>query len=103
MTNQREHMRAGSRINSRVAVALEWTENGKVLRIEAQTIDISSAGCLIAAPQPLTVGQLVQITNLANYRQSEGQIVRHGQARTHVWELAIRFREPNYEFWGLDL
>src|SRR5258707_1903317 len=41
-----KHIRAGIRLNSRVAVAVEWTEDGKSHRTEGYTVDISPKGCL---------------------------------------------------------
>lgn len=40
------HVRSGGRVNSRVAVAVEWNDAGKQLRVEGYTLDISPKGCL---------------------------------------------------------
>jgi len=40
------NIRTSGRVNSRVAVAVEWNDVGKDLRAEGYTVDISPKGCL---------------------------------------------------------
>ena len=46
-----QYMRAGARVNSRVAVEVEWKEGGSTHRAAGHTIDISPKGCLAIVPQ----------------------------------------------------
>src|SRR6266480_4866353 len=61
------------RLNSRVRVAIECTEEGKVVRAEGYTKDVSRKGCLAVMPHPFAVGQKVRVTNLAIASQPECQ------------------------------
>jgi hypothetical protein len=64
--DQGQHTRTGNRVNSRVPIAIRWTEDGRPRTIEAKTIDTSSSGCLALASQGIEVGQAVQLVNLIN-------------------------------------
>ena len=60
------HIRSSGRVNSRVAVAVEWNDSGKKLRAEGHTADIGSKGCLAVIPQGFAVGQKLRLFNLTN-------------------------------------
>jgi hypothetical protein len=97
-----KHIRAGVRVNSRVGVALEWTESGKTLRAEGYTVDISPKGCLAIVPQGFTVGQKLRLINLVNQNKSEAVLVWRGHEGRGGWELGLELQEPSLEFWGVD-
>ena len=97
-----KHGRLGSRLNSRVPVAIQWIEDGKSLTVEARTTDISASGCFVVAPQPILIGQRVRLTNLVNGNECGAQIVRHGQQTASRWDLGIKLEKPSDEFWGLE-
>jgi PilZ domain len=97
-----KHGRFGSRLNSRVPVAIQWIEDGKCLTVEARTTDISSSGCFVVAPQPILVGQRIRLTNLVNSKESDAHVVRHGQQSGSNWELGIQLESQLDDFWGLE-
>jgi hypothetical protein len=96
------HMRSSGRVNSRVAVAVEWNEMGKHLRAEGHTVDISPKGCLAVIPQGFAVGQKVRLVNLMNQISCEAVLVWRGHEGPKGWELGLELQDPNLDFWGLD-
>jgi hypothetical protein len=97
-----KHIRAGVRVNSRVSVAIEWTEAGRTLRAEGYTVDISPKGCLAVLPQGFAVGQKLRLVNLVNDSVSEAVLVWCAHEERGGWELGLELQEPSSEFWGLD-
>ena len=100
--DESKHVRFGTRVNSRVPVAIQWIEDGKSLTVEARTTDISSSGCFVVAPQPILVGQRIRLKNLVNGKESDAHIVRHGQQSGSNWELGIQLESQPQDPWGLD-
>jgi len=98
-----QHVRCTARVNSRVPVALEWTENGRPSRVEACTIDSSAYGCLAVAPQGFVIGQKLRLVNLVNNKECEARVVRRGQEGSSGWELGLQLQEPSPGFWEIDL
>jgi PilZ domain len=97
-----KHLRAGVRLNSRVAVAVEWTESGRTLRSEGYTVDVSPKGCLAVFPQGFTVGQRLRLINLTNQQVSESVLVWRGHEGRGGWELGLELQNSPADFWGLD-
>jgi len=97
-----KQMRAGVRLNSRVAVAVEWSEGGQTLRAEGYTVDIGPKGCLAVVPQGFAVGQRLRLVNLINNHYCEGILIWRGHEGRTGWELGLELQEPSPEFWGLD-
>ena len=97
-----KHLRAGVRLNSRVAVAVEWTESGRTLRAEGYTVDVSPKGCLAVFPQGFTVGQRLRLINLTNQRVSESVLVWRGHEGRGGWELGLELQNNPADFWGSD-
>ncbi len=98
-----EHHRVQGRLNSRVHVAIEWTEGGQQLRAEGYTADVSPKGCLAVVAQRFVAGQRLRLINLTNQNSCEAVLVwcrNEGQKR---WELGLELQEPGLNFWGLDL
>lgn len=95
-------LRAGARLNSRARVAVEWTEDGRVLRAEGFTVDIGPKGCLAVVPQGFAVGQKLKLVNLANKNQCDAVLVWRGHEGRSGWELGLELQDPAFDFWGLD-
>lgn len=96
------HIRGAGRLNSRVPVAVVWTENGRELRAEGYTKDISSKGCLAIVPQGFVVGQRLRLVNLVNQAASEATLVWRGHEGPAGWELGLELERSSEDFWGLD-
>ena len=96
------HIRGSGRLNSRVAVAVEWTEAGQSLRSEGYTVDIGAKGCLAVVPQGFPVGQRLRLVNLLNQISCEAVLVWRGHEGRTGWELGLELQEPSPDFWGLD-
>jgi hypothetical protein len=97
-----KHIRAGVRLNSRVAVSVEWTEDGKQHQTEGYTVDISPRGCLAIFPQGFTVGQRLRLINLTNQRACDSILVWRGHEGRAGWELGLELQKTEADFWGLD-
>jgi PilZ domain len=95
-------IRAGIRLNSRVPVAVEWTEAGRTLRSEGYTLDISPKGCLAIFPQGFTVGQRLRLINQTNQSGCEAVLVWRGHEGRSGWELGLELQLMPSDFWGLD-
>ena len=97
------YARSTSRLNSRVPVAMEWSEGGGSYRAEGHTLDVSPKGCLAVFPQGFTIGQRLRIRNLVNQVTSEALLVWKGHEGRGGWELGIELIEPPQNFWALEL
>jgi hypothetical protein len=95
-------VRSSARLNSRVAVAVEWCEAGRDLRVEGYTVDIGGKGCLAVVPQGFAVGQRVRLVNLTNHISCEAVLIWRGHEGRAGWELGLELQEPSPDFWGLD-
>ncbi len=95
--------RRGVRVNSRVPIAVEWHEGGRLLRKEAQTCIVGPYGCMVVLPTNLNVAQAIQLTNMVNKESNPGVIVWRGLERAEGWELGIELIIPQMGGWGLDL
>lgn len=102
MEARMKEIRAGVRVNSRVKVAVEWTESGRMLRAEGYTVDISPKGCLAVIPQGFTVGQHLRLVNLTNQKTCESVLVWRGHEGRTGWELGLELKGADADFWGLD-
>jgi len=96
------HARSSGRLNSRVAVAVEWTDAGQNLRAEGYTVDVGAKGCLAVVPQGLAVGQKLRLVNLINQSSCEAVLIWRGHEGRTGWELGLELQEPSPDFWGLD-
>jgi hypothetical protein len=88
------HVRSSGRVNSRVAVAVEWDDTGKSQRAEGQTVDISAKGCLAVIPQGFAVGQKLRLFNLTNQNSCEAVLVWRGHEGRKGWELGLELQDP---------
>jgi hypothetical protein len=96
------HVRSTGRVNSRVAVAVEWNDAGKKLRVEGYTLDISPKGCLAVIPQEFAVGQKLRVVNLMNQISCSAVLIWRGHESRRGWELGLELDDPSLDFWGLD-
>lgn len=97
-----QNIRTSGRLNSRVAVAVEWTEGEQSLRAEGYTVDIGAKGCLAIVPQGFAVGQKLRLVNLTNQISCDAVLVWRGHEGRTGWELGLELQEPSPDFWGLD-
>jgi hypothetical protein len=97
-----KHIRGTGRLNSRVPIAIEWSEGGRDLRADAFTKDISSKGCMAIAPQGFVLGQKLRVINLVNQLSREGVLIWRGHEGPAGWELGIELEQSSEDFWGLD-
>lgn len=96
-------VRAGVRVNSRVPVAVEWTESGAEKHAEGYTVDASTKGCMAVIPQSFPVGQRLRLINLVNRNTCEAVLVWRGHEGRTGWELGLELQDASLDFWGLDL
>ena len=95
-------VRAGARLNSRVVIAVEWTDGGKKHRAEGYTVDVSPRGCLAIVQHQFTVGQTLQLINLTNQKTSEAILIWRGHERQTGWELGLEVQDKTTDFWGIE-
>ena len=97
--------RRGIRLNSRVAVAVEWQDSDakEACREETFTRVIGPYGCLVVLQRNLAIEQTLRIVNLATQEANTAQIVWKGHERPDGWELGIELIQPAMDFWGMEL
>jgi PilZ domain len=95
-------MRAGTRLNSRVDLTVEWQENGRTLQAPGYTVDISSKGCQAIVEQGLLVGQKLRLINQANGNSTGAKIIWKGHEGRKGWELGLELEDGSGEFWGVE-
>jgi hypothetical protein len=96
-------LRAGTRVNSRVPVAVEWTEAGHTQRAEGYTVDTSTKGCLAVIPQAFAVGQRLRLINVTTQSACEAMLIWRGHQGRNGWELGLELQGADLDFWGVDL
>lgn len=96
-------LRAGMRVNSRVPLAVEWTEDGRALRAEGRTVDVGAGGCLAVVPQGFTVGQKLRVHNLVNQKSADAVLIWKGHEGRGGWELGIELLNAPHDFWGMEI
>lgn len=97
-----QYMRSGVRVNSRVRVAVEWTEAGQTRRAEGCTMDISPKGCMVLVPQGFAVGQRLRLINLINQRECDAVLVWRGHEGRGGWELGLELQGAALDFWEVE-
>jgi hypothetical protein len=98
-----KYTRAVARLNSRVNLAVEWTEDGRNLRAEGFTVDVSAKGCLAIVPQGFTVGQKLRVVNMLNNKMSDAVLIWRGHEGRQGWEMGLELVQPPEGFWGIEL
>lgn len=97
-----DYLRATVRVNSRVPIAVEWTEDGQACRAEGVTMDVSVKGCMAVVPQGFAVGQKLRVVNKVNGQVCEALLVWRGHEGRTGWELGLELQAPPAEFWGVE-
>jgi hypothetical protein len=97
-----KHLRAAARLNSRVAIAVEWTEDGRTMRAEGYTVDVSPRGCLAIVPQGFAVGQRLRLINLINKNVGETVLIWRGHEGRAGWELGLELQGRTRDFWDIE-
>jgi PilZ domain-containing protein len=97
-----DHARATVRVNSRVPIAIEWTEGGQTLRAEGVTMDVSVKGCMAVVPQGFAVGQKLRVVNKVNAQTCDAVLIWRGHEGRTGWELGLELQAPPAEFWGVE-
>jgi len=97
-----QYMRAGSRVNSRVKLELEWKEGGTTHKVEGYTVDISPKGCLAIVPQGFAVGQKLRLKNASTQKEVEAILIWRGHEGRTGWELGLELEHPPMDFWGVE-
>lgn len=97
------HLRASKRVNCRILIAVEWSEGGRVMRAEGNTLDVSLRGCLAVVPQGFAMEQRLRVHNLTNGQSVEAVVIWKGHEGREGWELGIELLDPPLDFWGLEL
>lgn len=99
-----QEKRRGVRLNSRVAVAIDWSANGGGKHhVEVHTRMVNPYGCLVVISQELALDQNVQLTNMATQQTNPAVVVWKGSQRPDGWEFGIELIGPQMDFWGLEL
>lgn len=97
-----KHLRAGTRLNSRVKIVVEWTESGQSHREEGITVDVSTKGCLAIVPQGFAVGQRMRLTNKTNGHVADAIVIWRGHEGRTGWELGLELVGAADDYWGVD-
>ena len=96
--------RRGTRLNSRVQVAVEWEDpSGKTIREEGFTRVVNPAGCMALLASDLPLDLRVRISNL-NLKDSEpipGTVVWKGRQTPDGHEVGLEFAKSQIDFWGI--
>jgi hypothetical protein len=96
--------RRGPRMNSRVAVTIEWKGSSGPLRFEAGfTRVVNTYGCQLVSPREINVREAVRVTNLATRQSANGVVVWKGTERSDGWDLGVELLAADLNFWGVEL
>ena len=97
-----KRLRAGTRVNSRVPVGVEWNEGGEMRKAQGYTVDISPKGCMAIVAQGFAVGQKMRVKNLVNGRSAEAKLIWRGHEGRSGWELGLELENATMEFWEVE-
>jgi hypothetical protein len=96
--------RRGPRMNSRVAVTIEWNGQARPLRREAAfTRVVNAYGCLLVSPMEVELQQRLRMTNQATKRAVDGMVVWKGMKRPDGWDVGVELISADQHFWGVEL
>jgi hypothetical protein len=99
---RQKHIRAGSRLNSRVELTVEWQESGRTFQASGYTVDISAKGCQAIVEQGLLIGQKLRLINRANGNSTGAKIIWKGHEGRKGWELGLELEDGSGEFWDVE-
>jgi len=97
-----KHIRAGTRMNSRVPIVVEWEEGGDKHSAPGYTVDVSPNGCLAIVPQGLAIGQRLRVVNTVNQETADAILIWRGHEGRSGWELGLELKGAREEFWGVE-
>lgn len=97
-----KHIRAGSRVNSRVPILVEWEEKGEQHSVKGYTVDVGANGCLAIVPQGFAIGQKLRLVNTVNKESAAAVLIWRGHEGRTGWELGLELQDASEEFWGVE-
>jgi hypothetical protein len=97
-----KHLRAGTRVNSRVPICVEWEEANARHSVTGWTVDVGAKGCLAIVPQGFAIGQRLRLVNLVNKNSADAVLIWRGHEGRTGWELGLELQDAGEEFWGVD-
>jgi hypothetical protein len=97
-----KHLRAGTRLNSRVPVGVAWSENGALRKAHGYTVDISPKGCMAIVEQGLAVGQKLRVVNGMSGKTAEATLIWRGHEGRKGWEFGLELEGSAGDFWGVE-
>jgi hypothetical protein len=89
------------RVTIRIAVVLEFSENGQPASIPAHTVWVNDEEALLLAPQELPNGFRVELRQKLTGERQSGQLTQAPQKRPDGIYLAMRFDSPVPGFWHI--
>lgn len=89
------------RVTIRIAVVLEFTENGQPASIPAHTVWVNDEEALLVAPQELPDGFRVDVRQKLTGERQSGRLTQEPQKRADGIYLSIRFDSPAPGFWHI--
>jgi len=96
--------RRGPRMNSRVAVAIEWNSGAGPLYFETGfTRVVNNYGCLLVCPKEMGLRERVKLTNLATRQSANALVISVGVQRPDGWDLGVELLAADLNFWGVEL
>ena len=97
-----KQIRAGTRVNSRVPITVEWEEAKARHEVQGYTVDVGPKGCLAIVPQGFAIGQKLRLVNLVTKEKAEAVLIWRGHEGRSGWELGLELVGAGEEFWGVD-
>jgi hypothetical protein len=96
--------RRGPRMNSRVAVGIEWNTGAGFSSNELGfTRVVTGHGCLLVSRTEPELKQRLRITNLATLKTADGRVAWKGLQRSDGWDVGVELIATDYDFWGVEL
>jgi hypothetical protein len=105
LPSRHKEQRRGHRMNSRVAVRLEWDlPSGKRVKAETHTRVVNPYGCMFILEHDLPLEHRVALTNVPMNTSNAAVIVWKSEERPEGgWEYGVELVAPATDFWGLEL
>jgi hypothetical protein len=96
--------RRGPRMNSRVAVAIEWNGTAGFFSTELGfTRVVTGHGCLLVSRTEPELKQRLRVKNLSTQKTADGLVVWKGLQRSDGWDVGVELIATDYDFWGVEL
>ena len=92
--------RRSQRILLSVSVVVSGKKPGGTLFAErTRTLVVNAHGGLVELREPVLVGQLLRIKNLATNEETDCKVVDINPSRNNLSEVGVEFREASAHFW----